>query len=129
MPGIRALTQVEEELRSRVADEVAGWKAPAVSLIVYGSLARGESKPGSDVDLLAIRPDETDPDEPSWESQLAELAEHIRQWTGRSASVVEMSRSEAVDGLAGKEPFLLSADRDGWVIAGQTLRGLVAGSR
>jgi hypothetical protein len=44
--------------------------------------------------------------------------------TGRRASVVELSRRAAAEGLATREPFLVEADRDGWLIAGRALAEL-----
>src|SRR5262249_61855764 len=63
---------------------------------------------------------------PTWQLQLAELAHGLRLWTGRQASLVEMSRSQATQGFADREPFLADADQDAWLIAGSPL-GQLAG--
>jgi predicted nucleotidyltransferase len=128
MPALRALYGLDDELRARVADHVAGWRLQAASVVVFGSVARGEATPGSDIDVLVVRPDETEPDQATWEQQLAALAERLQRWTGSRASVVEMSRHEAVQGMAGREAFLVEADGDGWLVAGEPL-GDLAGRR
>jgi predicted nucleotidyltransferase len=127
MPALLALLHLDERLRARTAEHVAGWRLAPASVVVYGSVARGEATPGSDLDLLVVRPDAIEPDEASWQHQLAELADRVQRWTGRRASVVEMSRSEAAQGLVDREPFLVEAARSGWLIAGQSLGELAGG--
>lgn len=120
-PALVVLLHLDEQLRERMADQVAGWQLAPASVIVYGSVARGEATAGSDLDVLVVRPDATEPDEALWQRQVTALADSAQRWTGKRASVVEMSRREAADGIAEGEPFLVQADRDGWVIAGQRL--------
>src|SRR5262249_33599016 len=117
---------LEEQLRARFAELVAGWERRPESMVVYGSVARGQATPASDVDVLAVRPEGIDPDEETWQGQLAELSDRVLRWTGRRASVVAMSAAEAREGLSAREPYLVEADRDGWLIAGRALHELTA---
>lgn len=122
MPALLSLLRLDNELRMRMAKNVAEWQLPPASMIVYGSLARGEATAESDLDVLVVRPDTIDDaDDATWQPQLTELADCLQRWTGRRASILDMSQREAIDGLAGREPFLLHADRDGWLIAGRAL--------
>jgi len=126
MPALMSLLRLDKELRARMAEHVAEWRLTPASVVIYGSVAREEATPGSDLDVLVVRPDTTEPDDPTWQLQLAELAHGLRLWTGRQASLVEMSRSEATQGFADREPFLVDADQDAWLIAGSPL-GQLAG--
>jgi predicted nucleotidyltransferase len=126
MPALRALLRLEEHFRARLVEEVAGWQLRAESVVVYGSVARGEATAASDVDILVVRPDPFEPDESGWQRQIADLSDRVLRWTGRRASVVELSTRELGDGLANREPFLVEADRDGWLIAGAALHELAA---
>lgn len=128
LPPLLALLRVDDEFRARAVSEVGRWLVPPVSLVVYGSAARGEASAGSDLDLLVVRADTVEPDEPTWQEQIAELAGRLQRWTGRRASVIEMSKTEAIHGLRDGEPFLVEAEREGLQIAGTTL-GELAGSR
>jgi predicted nucleotidyltransferase len=121
MPGLQALLRLDLELRVRIAEEVAGWQLLPKSVVLYGSVARGEAMAGSDVDLLVVRPDPIEPDERAWQQQLAELADHVLRWTGGRASIIDVSWTEAVQGLADREPYLVEAMRDGWLISGEAL--------
>lgn len=128
MPALQALLRPEEQLRSRLVEQVASWLPPPESVLLFGSVARGQATVTSDVDVLVVRPDALEPDAALWQSQVAELSYHIGRWTGRPASVIEMSRLEAREGFASREPFLIEADRDGWLIAGHSLPELAAGA-
>src|ERR1700730_18610831 len=72
-------------------------------------------------------PDTAEPDDAVWQIQLAALVDHVQRWSGRRASVIEMSRGEVNHGLTIREPFLVEAAREGWVVAGKPLPEL-AGS-
>jgi predicted nucleotidyltransferase len=128
MPALLTLLHLDDELRARTAECVAGWQLPPESLVIYGSVARGDAGPSSDLDVLVVRSDGTQPDEPAWQHQVAELAERLSQWTGRQASIIDINRREAAEGLAAQEPFLVQADREGWLVAGRALR-MLSGSQ
>jgi predicted nucleotidyltransferase len=128
MPALVALLQLEEQLRLRIVEDVAGWQRRPESVVVFGSVARGQATATSDVDVLVVRPDAIEPDEAVWQLQLAELSGCVHRWTGRRASVIEMSAREAGEGLAVQEPFLVEADQDGWLIAGRAVRELARGT-
>jgi predicted nucleotidyltransferase len=124
MPALSALLGLDAELRARMAEHVAAWRPAPVSVIVYGSVARGEARPGSDLDVLIVRADAVEPDEPAWQRDVTDLADRIGRWSGRPAGIVEMSRREAADGFAEGVAFLVDADRGGWLIAGSPLHSL-----
>lgn len=124
MPALLGLLGLEEQLRARLVERVAGWERQPESVVVYGSVVRGQVTAASDIDVIVVRPDGLEPDEEVWQRQLADLSDHLLRLTGRRASVVEMSRREAGDGLAAREQFLVEADREGWLIAGRGLAEL-----
>jgi DNA-binding transcriptional ArsR family regulator len=121
MPAMLALLQLDDELRVRITDHVAGWRLPPAAAVIYRSVARGEARPRSDLDILVVRPDTPEPDDAAWQLQLATLGDHVQRWSGRRASIIEMSRDEVNHGLTSREPFLVEAARDGWVVAGKPL--------
>lgn len=125
MPAMISLLGLDDELRARVADGVAAWPLQPASLVVYGSVARKETTSASDLDVLVVRPDATEPDDATWQGQVADLADRLRRWTGRRTSLIDMSQHELVQGLADREPFLVAANRDGWLIAGRPLGELL----
>ncbi len=129
IPALLALLRLDEQLRARLGEHVAGWQVRPVSVVVYGSVPRRQATVTSDLDVLVVRPDAIAPDAETWQQQLSDLADRVRVWTGRRASIIEMSVDEAAEGMTDREPFLVEAARDGWLIAGQTLSELAAQRR
>ncbi len=128
IPALLALLRLDEQLHARLGEHVAGWPVQPVSVVVHGSVPRRQATVASDLDVLVVRPEAIAPDAETWQQQLSDLADRVRVWTGRRASIVEMSVDEAAEGMADREPFLVEAARDGWLIAGQALSEL-AGQR
>ena len=54
LPAIEAESGLPSELRERI---IALFAPPAISIVLFGSLARGEEKRGSDVDVLVVLAD------------------------------------------------------------------------
>jgi hypothetical protein len=57
-------------------------------------------RPKSDIDLLVVRPDTVDADDPQWRTQLDGLASSVTAWTGNDTRILEFSVREARTGLA-----------------------------
>jgi len=123
--AIALLLATAQRLRDGLAEEIQRWSVRPVSAVLYGSVARGTAVTAtSDVDVLLVRPDEVGPDDPDWARQAADLGEKIRRWTGRPASVIELSGREVSSGLADGEPFLRNAVREGLLLAGSPLQSV-----
>jgi DNA-binding transcriptional ArsR family regulator len=129
LPAISELLRLDERLRERLAKQVTRWAVRPVSVVLYGSVARGEAGTGSDVDVLVVRPDAVSAGDPVWAEQLSVASDSIGRWTGRRASVVELGETEARRGLRRGEPFLAAAAEEGLVIWGEALRELTAPRR
>lgn len=102
--GIIALARQWEVLISRIRDAIAGWHDAAEAAWIFGSAARGDGGPDSDIDLLVVRPDEFkgreyrrthDPNVLSqWERQVAELEMDVLAWSGNVGEVLDLSVTE-----------------------------------
>jgi predicted nucleotidyltransferase len=124
MPAISELLRLNEQLRARAADLLRRWQIRPASALIYGSVARGTATGDSDLDVLVVRPPRVRADDGQWQAQIAELGDALFRWTGRTPSVIELGATEAKRGIAAKEPYLLEADREGWLVAGSNLTAL-----
>jgi predicted nucleotidyltransferase len=115
-PHIVALCQLKDHLRQRVADLVATWSEPAEAVILFGSAARGEMQPASDLDLFVVRP--ASADDAVWLEQTSVLAERASAWTGNDARIVEMTPEEVGAGLAEGDGLLCAIRDEGQVLSG-----------
>jgi predicted nucleotidyltransferase len=112
-PAIIAIAQLKATFLERLEAELLKWAIPPVYAAVFGSTARGEMTPASDIDLLVVRPD--DVDEEQWLDQVADLSTQVTGWTGNETRVLEYTAGE----LGGTpEPVLRDVVRDGLTVAG-----------
>lgn len=115
---IEALAQLRAELFQRITQEVESWKSPAEYIAIFGSAARGDMRPDSDIDLLIVRPDPIDADDEPWQQQLEQLTQHVTEWTGNDTRSLEFSASEVTAGLAAGQRILDEIRADGIVLLG-----------
>jgi hypothetical protein len=123
---IEGLASLPAQVLDRLRDAINAWEKQPVLVVLFGSVARGEAAPQSDLDLLVVRSADCDPDEPVWQEQLSKLQAHASAWTGNDTRVLEFGDQE----ITGREPqqVLTDATRDGIELYG-TLRVLRRGSR
>jgi hypothetical protein len=123
---IEGLASLPAQVLDRLRDAINGWEQSPTLVVLFGSVARGEATPDSDLDLLVVRPADCDPDEPAWQEQISTLQAHASAWTGNDARVLEFGELELTDGEL--QQVLTDAARDGIELYG-TLRVLHRGSR
>lgn len=112
--AILALSELPATFRARLADEIREWPEQPLYVALFGSAARGEMRPGSDIDVLLIRPgDSTD----VWVAQVKTLNSRIYAWTGNDAHTLEFSRTEVV-GAAQTDGVIRDILRDGITVVG-----------
>jgi hypothetical protein len=116
---IEGLASLPAQVFGRLRDEINGWEQPPKLVALFGSVARGDVNPESDMDLLVIRPADREPDDPVWQEQVSKLQEHASAWTGNDTRVLEFGEQELEDG--DPPQVLTDAARDGIALYG-TLR-------
>jgi predicted nucleotidyltransferase len=112
-PYVEGLGQLRQELIRRIVAEIASWAPPAEFAALFGSAARGDMRPDSDIDLFVVRPDATDPDDDRWSTQLAALAQNVSAWTGNDARFLELSAREVRAGIRADEAVLSDIRTEG----------------
>jgi predicted nucleotidyltransferase len=117
-------------LRSRVLDrirvEIAAWELPAVHASMYGSAARGDGGPTSDIDLLVVHNRlSTEREQDRWGDQLAQSGGLIRRWTGNWVSWFQITQDRLSEMVTGAHPLVTEWRRDAVTLAGPPLPTLM----
>lgn len=73
---------------------VSEFRTLPTAVVLFGSVAKGLSQIGSDLDLLVIRPNQTDPEDPDWNCQTLELVVRMERLAGYPVQLVEYSEGE-----------------------------------
>jgi len=117
--SIIELTQLRSRLLEAIRDQLGRWDPAAVAAWLFGSAARGDGTTDSDIDVLVVRSDDVDADDPAWLAQVDELVEDIRVWSGNACSVIEYSQSEFGHLMAGRDRLADGLRADGVRLAGR----------
>jgi hypothetical protein len=112
---LRALANLRETLLERISEAVSSWEKPAAFAAMFGSAARGDMRPDSDIDLFVVRPDDIDAEDPAWQQQVSGLSEQVTAWTGNDARVLEYTESRVREA---REPVLASIADEGVPVYG-----------
>ena len=122
-------------LRRRVIEALrqlaAGLDPPPVSLFLFGSLARGNAGPASDIDFLAVRPEGAD--QARWAASLTEFSSQARILTGNRIQVLDYELSDlrrryTTDDDAAGSLFWRSVAEDALTLVGADFREIVEGN-
>jgi predicted nucleotidyltransferase len=122
LDALGAAERIEEE----ITHTIEGWELPPISVAIFGSAARREGEPTSDVDLLVVRPDNVSEDDLAWAYQTANLAEQIELLTGNPAQLLDLTLSELLEARRSSEPLVASLRIDARTLAGSDLHELIA---
>lgn len=126
--AIVALAGLRDELLNRMRAHLATWPVPPVAAWLFGSAARGDGSPSSDIDVVVVRPDRVDADRADWTSQLDSFSAEVTAWSGNECAVIEYSQTELSELASAGERLISEIRRDAIHLAGARLdhRGRVA---
>jgi predicted nucleotidyltransferase len=99
------------EMLTRVVAEVAG---DVEAVVVFGSVARGQARADSDIDLLVIAPT-------SWDGR-AVLQQQLHERLGNECDVLHLTRRAFARAVKDHEPVVAEILRDGVAIVGRLPR-------
>ncbi|WP_158609532.1 nucleotidyltransferase domain-containing protein [Cellulomonas triticagri] len=102
-------------LRDRLVDLVAVLHpGGGVTVAIFGSVARGDAGPDSDVDLLVVVPERDD----RADNLRASVVEHVHRWTGRPVGVYLTTPALLAAARDQDDPIVASFADDAITLAG-----------
>ena len=114
-PSVIDIAQANLRLGAQVREQIASWPSPPDAVVLFGSAARGEMTPASDLDVLVVAEPDQEYDEPT-----AKLAQMMTGLTGNDTRIVQMSAGEVSDALARGDSFMAQLLEDGQTLYGPT---------
>lgn len=117
--AVAEIASARTRLLDAIREQVASWKIPAIYAAMFGSAARGEMRPDSDIDLFVVRPARVRGDDAVWAAQLYRLTDDVSAWTGNDARVLEYGTADLKRGLTAGERVLKDIRKDGIALYGQ----------
>jgi DNA-binding transcriptional ArsR family regulator len=92
-----------------------------VSVIAFGSFARGDSELDSDIDVIIVRPSDTDPDDDRWTETIERWRTGVSRVAGNTVQILDVGATEIAAKLSGGAQLWLDVHRDGQVVFGRSL--------
>ena len=112
------ILNMADTVKMVIGDVAGGFEEPPNAVIVFGSLARGQGDEHSDIDLLLIRRDATDPESPAWRDDVDRLAAAVESHSGNPCQVLQLDEAGLTDADRRGDPLVDSLKRDGEVVFG-----------
>jgi predicted nucleotidyltransferase len=123
--ALLALADARSTAISRLSELAKSIKPAPASLVVFGSFARGTDDAESDLDVLVVRSDDAEPDDPSWLDSFGNWQDLARVVVGNPVNVIETSRHE-LGALARTRSLWRTIVDDAITLAGEEPSHIVA---
>jgi predicted nucleotidyltransferase len=110
----------------RLTDAARHVEPPPVSLIVFGSFARGEADTESDLDILAVRSSQVAADDNEWIDSLGRWEVDARKIVGNPVNMMVVSFDEVPSLLRRRSGPWQTIAREGIPLLGSPLSALAS---
>ncbi len=127
-PAVELLTTMRAQFLDRVRGAAAVWPVAPVHLSLFGSAGRADGDETSDIDLFVVRRRAIGAEDDRWRAQLADLADHIRRWTGNRASFIDVAEQELPRLRRSRRDTITGLRKDAVTLVGPTITDIL-GSR
>lgn len=126
-PAILAAVDARREVVARITRAASALQPAPVHASLYGSFARGEAGPASDIDLLlVVRSERSLGDD--WTAQVHALGDDALAWTGNRLEAFVISLATLRSYARQKAPIVASWQAHGQVLLGEPLSALLTTS-
>jgi Nucleotidyltransferase domain len=124
-PAVLAAAGARQEFLRRLTQACADMSPTVVSAALFGSVARRDSGPASDVDLLLVVPDDADTGDAAWGDQVRRLEAQVLAWSGNRLETIIVTRTHLAELVADGEPVIGSWRTEGLTLVGSELAHLL----
>jgi len=123
--AIRQLARSRDLVLAELGEAAKAMPAPPLSIVVFGSFARGDAGPESDIDVVLVHQSGLDAT-PIWSEGVEEWRRVVRRLTGNEIEVMEIDERLIGSRLRSRRPVWRDICREGIAVFGKTLDELRA---
>lgn len=120
---VRRLGRVDELVIDRMRATAARLEPNTMSIVVFGSFARGAAGPESDIDVAIVA---ADPELPVWLEEVSGWVEEMAEYSGSPVAEIVVSLHELAE--RSDEALWQAISAEGIVVAGRSIAELVSGT-
>jgi predicted nucleotidyltransferase len=120
--SVLTASRARSTILARIGEHVARMEPQPVHVSVFGSFARREAGPASDIDLLFVLPA---PPDDEWYDQVSRLDELVQAWTGNRVEYLAFSVGDLARVVQRQEPIVESWLADGVTVHGPAIESVV----
>lgn len=120
---VRRLLRVDDMVIDRMRATAGRIEPNAVSVIVFGSFARGAAGPESDIDVAIVA---TDPELPDWSEEVSGWVQEMTEYSGSPVAEIVVSLRDLTE--RSDEALWQAIAAEGIVVAGGSIAELVGGA-
>jgi len=124
--AISALTRARQTVLDEFGASAAQLDPAPVSVVIFGSAARGDADRESDIDVVIVRPSRIAEEDRRWRDGIDEWRRDAGRLTGNPIEVLEVSEGEVARLLSSGSPLWTDIEREGIVVFGIALAALKA---
>ena len=117
--AILRAASLRDELFARMTAATTAWAIEPVAVWVFGSAARDAGSSDSDIDVIVVRDEQIDADDPLWNEQLTGLAGWVQSWSGNGCDLLEYTPSELWALVAAGDALVQALLNDAITLAGE----------
>lgn len=128
-PAIAELLKADRALPTRLRSALRTWDPAPRSAVLFGSAARRDGDPESDIDVLLVRPTPMSASSTrDWARQVHELRAGVQRQTGNRLQVLDWTPTELRKHAANREALIEELLVDGLTVHGTDLNELLVGA-
>lgn len=122
--AVTALADARRTVLGEMGESASRLSVAPLSVIVFGSFARGEADRSSDLDILLVRPAGVDAEDAQWRAAIDGWVEGVCRLSGNPVELLEVGGEEVGAKLRSKRQLWSDIQRDGIAVHGRAIEGL-----